>query len=68
MSEDTIFFILYYFLGIVTVCIGAYRSAYNKQSIPAEALDTIAWFLLWWIYLPIFLIRYIKYKIKGRSI
>ncbi len=66
MSNETRFFIVYYLIGIITVAIGSYRAAMEKQSVPPGPLDSIGWYLLWWIFLPIFIVKYVKAKIKGK--
>lgn len=68
MSNGSIFFIVYYIMALITVTIGSYRAYMGKTSIPPGALDSLGWFLLWWIFLPIFIVRYIKAKIKGESL
>lgn len=62
------FWLIYFVLGILTLALGSYRAYYGKQSLDIGPLDSMSWFLLWWIYLPIFCVRYVKYKIKGKSI
>lgn len=68
MSEHSKFYIVYYAMALVTVTIGSYRAYQGKQSIPPGPLDSVGWFLLWWIFLPIFIVKYVKAKIKGKSI
>lgn len=58
----------YFILGTFTVSIGTYRSITDKQSIPGNPLDALSWFIMWWVYLPIFIVRFIKYKIRGKQL
>ena len=58
----------YCILGAITTVIGSYRAATNKTSIPADPLDSVSWFIMWFMYLPLFSIRYVKYKFKGKKI
>ena len=57
---------MWYFIGgTVTSLIGIYRGMFkNKQSIEPDELTSLSWFLLWFIWLPTFLVGYIKQKIK----
>jgi len=58
----------YFILGLLTCGIGVYRGITGKQSAEPDELSVLSWFLFWWVYLPIFLIRYIKYKVNGKSL
>lgn len=60
--------LVYFIFGALTFGIGSYRAYLGKQSLDSGPLDSISWFILWWIYLPVFCVRYIKYKFRGRSI
>lgn len=61
---------MWYFIGgTLTSLIGIYRGLVkNKQSFEPDGLTSLSWFLLWWIWLPIFVVRFIKYKIKGKTL
>jgi len=58
----------YFLLGLFTTVIGIYRGIKGKQSSEPDDLTVFSWFLFWWIYLPIYLIRKIKYLIKGKNL
>ena len=58
----------YCLLGLITMLIGMYRGLTNKQATEANELDSISWFFAWWIYLPIFIVRYVKYKLMGKNL
>lgn len=55
-------------MGFVTLSIGSYRAYAGKQSLESDPLDSLGWFFVWFIYLPIFCVRYVKYKVRGKSI
>jgi hypothetical protein len=55
-------------MGVITLIIGSYRSYSGKQTLDSNPLDSVVWFLAWFIYLPVFCVRYVKYKIRGKSI
>lgn len=57
----------YFILGICTCLIGGFRAWKGKTEDPAD-MDVWGWFLMWPVYLPIFSFRYIKAKLKGKSI
>lgn len=58
----------YCILGAITYAIGSYRALTDKTSTPPDWLSSLSWFIVWWMYLPTFIIRYIKYKIKGKNL
>lgn len=58
----------YLLLGIITVIIGTFRGVTNRQSTHSGPLDGIAWMFAWFIYLPIFVVRFIKYKLRGKKL
>lgn len=60
--------LVYFVLGFVTLSIGTYRQVNQKQNLESGPLDSLAWFFVWFIYLPTFLFLYVKNKIKGKSI
>jgi len=62
------FVLIYFAIGIITFAIGSYRTYLRKQSVEPDPLDSISWFLIWFIYLPVFCVRFVKYKLKGKSI
>jgi hypothetical protein len=62
------FALFYLTMGFITLIIGSYRAYKGKQSTEPDALDSVSWFLVWFLYLPIFCVRYIKYKLRGKSI
>lgn len=55
----------YFILGILTIVIGIYRGITNRQSTEPDELTVFSWFILWWIWLPIFLIKYLKKHLKN---
>lgn len=59
---------LYIVFGLITVTIGSFRALTDKQSTDSGPLDSLSWFFAWFIYLPIFIVRFIKYKIKGKNL
>lgn len=62
-------FILIYTIGfLVSTCIFLFRALRNKPSTPPDFLDIFFWLFAWWFILPIFVVRWIKYKLKGESI
>lgn len=62
------FALIYLLLGFITLSIGSYRAYRGKQSVESDSLDSIGWFFMWFVYLPIFCVRYVKYKLRGKSI
>jgi hypothetical protein len=58
----------FFVLGLLTTGIGIYRSMSGKSSAEPDELSVLSWFLAWWIYLPIFTVRYIKHKINGKTL
>lgn len=66
IAENWIWF--YLIGGFITITIGSYRALNNKQSTESTALDSLSWFFVWFIYLPIFIVRYVKYKFRGKKL
>lgn len=62
------FALVYLFMGFITLMIGSYRTYLGKQSVEPDPLDSVSWFFVWFIYLPVFCVRYVKYKLRGKSI
>jgi hypothetical protein len=64
------FAILYCIGGLLTCSIGICRSFMkNKQPIEPDELTLMSWFLLWWMWLPYLIIRWLYFFIfKGKSI
>lgn len=59
----------YCICGTITSLIGIYRGLIkNKQSSPPDELTSMSWFLLWFIWLPVFIVRWVKYRLKGKKI
>ena len=54
--------------GTLTSVIGIYRGLRNKQSSEPDELTSFSWFLLWFIWLPVFIVRWVKYRLKGKKI
>ncbi len=54
--------------GIITTMIGTYRAHKRRPGVEPNELDAILWMLLPWFFLPIFIVRWIKYKIKGKTL
>lgn len=52
----------YFIMGLITAIIGGYRSW--RYDIEQDELTGLSWFLVWWVYLPYFIIRtgYLKMK------
>lgn len=63
-----LFAMWYFILGLITTGIGIYRNLTGKQVTEPDELSVLSWFLCWWVYLPIFTVRYIKYKINGKKL
>ena len=63
-------FAMWYFIGgLLTSIIGVYRGFIKgKQSSEPDELTSFSWFLIWFIWLPVFIFRWIKSKIKGKTI
>jgi hypothetical protein len=62
-------FVNIYVSGFILSCIiFAFRAYRNKPATPPDYLDVIWWLFGWWFLLPIFIFRWIKYKIKGEDI
>lgn len=68
MSTVKTIALIYFIGGLFTAFIGAFRAAKNKQTLPPSELDALSWFIMWWMYLPIFSFRWIKYKLRGKSL
>lgn len=60
--------LVYVILGFVTLSIGTYRQINQKHNVESGPLDSLAWFFVWFVYLPTFLFLYVKNKVKGKSI
>ena len=54
----------YFIMGLITCVIGGYRSW--KYNIEQDELAGLSWFLVWWVYLPLFFVRTICLKIKSK--
>lgn len=64
----TLFAMWYFILGLLTTGIGVYRNLTGRQVAEPDELSVLSWFLCWWVYLPLFVVRYIKYKINGKKL
>lgn len=53
---------------LVTSIISSYRVVRGKQATPTPYMDVLGYMFLWPIILPIFLVRWAKYKLRGESI
>lgn len=54
----------YAILGLITCVIGIYRSLKNKQSLPPDELTSLSWFMCWWIWLPVFVVKLVINLVK----
>lgn len=62
-------FILIYILGwLATSLISSVRAVRKKQGSNHTELDVLGYMFNWWMILPIFLIRWTKYKMRGEDI
>lgn len=62
------FWAWYFILGLITCGIGIYRNLTGRQVAEPDELSVLSWFIAWWAYLPLFVVRYIKSKINGKSL
>ena len=59
----------YFIMGLLTSVIGIFRSIRGKQGTPTDELLALSWFIVWWIWLPIFIFRWpYNYFFKKRKI
>jgi hypothetical protein len=58
----------YPLMGVLALLIGCYRAYTNRQSIEPDELTVFSWFILWWIWLPTLLVKYVIAKIGGRTL
>lgn len=58
--KDAWFF--YCIFGLFTITLGIIRNFQNKNE--TDELNTLAWFLIWFVYLPTFIVSSIVKKIK----
>ena len=57
--------IMWYFIfGLVTSVIGVYRGVKGKQSAEPDELTSLSWFVVWWVWLPIFIVKFVKKYFK----
>lgn len=60
--------LFYIMMGCITVVIGSFRALTSRQSTESTPLDSLSWFFVWFIYLPVFVVRYVKYKWRGKNL
>lgn len=53
---------------LTTSIISSFRVVRGKQANPSPYMDVLGYTLNWPIILPIFLVRWTKYKLKGKSL
>lgn len=58
----------YFFFSMITVFIGCVRAYRGRQAFPLDPLDVIFWILAWPIVLPTFIVRWMKYRFKGKRL
>ena len=56
------FAMIYFFFGILTCIIGGYRAI--KYNYETDELTSLSWFYVWWIFLPILLVKLTIRRIK----
>lgn len=57
------FWLWYFVAGLLTCVIAMYRNSRNKYLAPPNEMMMISYFLLPWIWLPVFVTRWLYYKI-----
>jgi hypothetical protein len=53
---------------LISSLIFIFRAIKGKPAQEPGWLDVFMWLFAWWFLLPIFIVRWIKYKIKGENI
>ena len=67
MSERTFVFI--WALGwLVTCAVSTFRAVRGRQAAPTPYQDVVTYVFAWWLFLPIFAVRWVKYRLRGQSI
>jgi uncharacterized membrane protein len=62
-------FALFWFMGwLTTSLISTFRVVRNKQASPSPYMDILAYTLMWPVYITIFLVTWIKYRLRGEHI
>lgn len=68
MTREENFIIAYIIGWLVTSLISSVRAVRRKQGSNHTELDVLGYMFNWWIILPIFIVRWVKYKIRGQDI